>query len=165
MDRLEVTLEEGPHGLVQARTLHPVGERNERFHRNGIMLWNVTVTLRILAPDPWWHQARQYFPDVLWLRSDENSGGEERMIRQSDFETEVPEGYLEYLNELISKGSREALQAQLPESFLRSAIVQTNMETILTILHERRQYQTGHWAIFCQTITGMESLAPLIEAG
>jgi hypothetical protein len=165
MDRLEVSLEDGPHGLVQARSLHTVGERDDRHHRNGIMLWNVTLTLRVLAPDSWWHQARQYFPEVLWLRADDSGGDEKRMIRQEDFETDVPEGYLAHLNELIASGSREALQAQLPESFLRSGIVQTNMETILTILHERRHYQTGHWAIFCQTISGMESLAPLIAAG
>lgn len=165
MDRLEVTLEEGPHGLVQARSLHTVAGRDERFHRNGIMLWNVTLTLKILAPDSWWHQAHQYFPDVLWLRSAKNTEDEGRKIRQTDFETDVPDGYLAYLNDLITQGARDALQAQLPESFLRSGIVHTNMETILTILHERRHYQTGHWAIFCQTVTAMESLAPLIEAG
>ena len=69
---------------------------------------------------------------------------------------------LDHLNSLAHGDSRADLHAKLPESFLRSGVVHTNMETILTILRERGHYNSGHWYGFCRSVRGMESLAPLI---
>ena len=167
MHQLEVMLQSGPHGLEQARTLHDTAARNGRGRGGGFMLWNVTLTLQIFAPDSWWRQARQYFPEVLWLRSRSESKPDEpdsaRRLSQADFENPVPQRLLDHLNALASEGTRAALKAQLPESFLRSGVVHTNMETILTILRERGHYNAGHWHLFCAAVRGMDGLQTFMQ--
>ncbi len=161
---LEVELTDGPHGLDHARSLRAATGRTESSQRNGVVLWNVTLTLTVRAPDAWWNQARQYFPEVMWLRSRPDIPDDSRALLQEDFENPIPERLLEYLNSLADAGTRSVLKAQLPESFLRSGVVHTNMETVLTVLRERGHYSSGHWHLFCHAIREMESLQPLLAA-
>ncbi|MEX2445215.1 MAG: hypothetical protein WD492_16545 [Alkalispirochaeta sp.] len=159
---LEVELTDGPHGLDHARSLRAVTGRTDPSRRNGVVLWNVTLTLTVRAPDSWWNQARQYFPNVMWLRSRSDVPDDQRALLQDDFENPVPVRLLEYLNSLASSDTRSVLKAQLPESFLRSGVIHTNMETVLTVLRERGHYNSGHWHLFCHGLRGMESLQPLL---
>ncbi|MFO8043160.1 MAG: hypothetical protein R6U25_08165 [Alkalispirochaeta sp.] len=162
MELLEVALTDGPHGLDHARSLRAVTGRTEPSRRNGVVLWDVTLTLTVRAPDSWWKQAHQYFPDVLWMRSRSDVPDDQRLLLQEDFENPIPEGLLEHLNSIAGHGTRSVLKAQLPESFLRSGVIHTNMETVLTVLRERSHYSAGHWHLFCRGIREMESIQPLL---
>jgi hypothetical protein len=98
----------------------------------------------------------------MWLRSRPAVPDHERVLLQEDFEAPIPERLLDYLNSLATGDTRSVLKAQLPESFLRSGVIHTNMETILTVLRERGHYSSGHWHLFCHGLREMESLQPLL---
>lgn len=159
MERLHVTLEEGPHGTSQGEHLREAGARGTGS-RQGLLLWNITVTLKILAPESWWKQARQYFPDTFWMRRRPSESDDHRRLTQDDFETPVPAALLEHLNALAGAGDRDTLRSRLPESFIRVAIVHTNVDTLATILDQRGHYDRGHWHLFCSQILDHPELSP-----
>lgn len=161
---LEVELTDGPHEGASAQQLGSAEQREALPDHDGSLLWSMTLTLGIQGPGSWWRQASSYFPEVLWLRARPEEPDHLRRLRQDDFEQAVPEKFLEHLNELARQQQRAALAAQLPGSFLRKGMVQTNLETLADILHERGHYRHGHWFLFCEAIRGMTPLARYLQA-
>lgn len=160
---LDVQLAEGPYGEESDPQIHSASQRRELPAPNGNALWGRTVTLRVQAPSSWWKQAAHYFPDILWLRSRPEEPDDQRRLRQEDFEHPVPEKFLAHLNQLAQEQRRSTLAAQMPGSFLRQALVHTNLETVATILHERGHYRHGHWYLFCDAIRTIDALRPFLN--
>ncbi|SIP96734.1 hypothetical protein SAMN05920897_10220 [Alkalispirochaeta americana] len=157
---MEVTLQDGP------RTVQVPANSQELALRKGPGgvarpdLWLSSVALQIRAPESWWNQARAYFPEVLWLRSrpDKDETGERRLT-QEDFETPLPEGVIQALNNYILCGDRSSLRAQLPANFIRVGVVQTNLAIVADLFRERGHYNDGHWASFCRILRDEPRLA------
>ncbi|MFP4153930.1 MAG: hypothetical protein ACLFR8_06885 [Alkalispirochaeta sp.] len=160
---LEITLHDGPNGPQRSEHAVGIAGRNGYTAFNKIALWEITVTLMIRGPESWWKQARKYFPEIVWLRARPGSDGEERRLEQADFEEIVPAGILAHLNGLIESGNREALQTQLPDSFLRTGLTHTTMETLATILRERGHYNGGHWYEFCRRLGEIPKIYQLLD--
>jgi hypothetical protein len=160
---LEVTLQDGPHGLPPSYAPSGIGDRRDRAAHEGVALWEITLTLMIRGPESWWKQAGPYFREIVWLRSRPEQGDDQRQLTQDDFEDELPSSFLEHLNTLISGGNRSSLKTMLPDSFIRTGIVQTNMETLATILKERGHYDAGHWKDFCSRLREMEETGRILN--
>jgi len=160
---LEISIHDGPNGPQRPQSAAGIADRREYTAVDTIALWEITVTLMIRGPELWWKQAGKYFPEIVWLRARPGSNDDERCLEQSDFEDPVPEGILSHLNGLIESGNREALQAQLPDSFLRTGLTHTTMETLATILRERGHYNGGHWHEFCRRLGEIPKIYQVLE--
>ncbi len=162
--KLEVILQDGPHGASSPKQPSVIARRDGRLTYNGVAYWEITLTLQIRGPVSWWKQGKNYFHDVVWLRSHPEVEDDQRRLTQDDFEVNLPETLLEHLNSLIRDGKRGTMLTQLPDSFIRTGVVHTTMETIHEILEERGHYNAGHWQDFCNLVRELPGIGPILEA-
>lgn len=165
--RLEVKLHSGPVIPERSPQLSEFGGGREAFRSVSIgetehHAWLVTLTLEIVGPELWWKQASPYFPEIVWLRARPEASETERRLTQGDFEEPVPQRLLQQLNDYIAAGDRVTLRSRLPESFLRRAVVHTNLQTLYTIQRERGHYEHGHWHLFCRGVESISELSTLL---
>ena len=156
--RMEISIQDGLHGPKIPDTRTGIERRKAYVTHQDVALWQITLTLHIRAPESWWKQAQHYFPEIVWIRGRPDSEDSSRRLKQNDFEDEVADSVLAHLNSLIESNNREALLIQLPNSFLRTGLVHTNMDVILRIDRERSHYNAGHWYEFCRRIRTLREI-------
>ncbi len=161
---LEVTLQDGPHNTPSKGDSTGLENRRDRDAHNGVALWEMTLTLMIRGPEGWWNQAAAYFPEIVWLRGRPGATDEQRQLTPEDFEDELPQSFLAHLNGLVTAGNRAALRSQLPESFIRTGLAHTTMETLATVLREREHYNAGPWKDFCRSLREIPETAAILAA-
>ena len=69
-------------------------------------------------------------------------------LQQKNFVRELPQEYLDALNELISLGEWEALKDYLPEGFLQRRIVCVSYKTLQNIVKQRQSHKLKEWQDF-----------------
>ncbi|POQ98520.1 hypothetical protein AU468_13125 [Alkalispirochaeta sphaeroplastigenens] len=150
---MDVILQDGPRTIKIPDNTREISLRSNQGEAAQSSLWLSAVTLQIRAPESWWNQARAYFPEVLWLRTrPDTAEDDQRRLTQEDFEAPLPEGVIANLNACIEQKDRSSLRAQLPASFIRTGVVQTNLAVLCDLFRERGHYNDGHWAGFCRIL-------------
>ena len=87
-----------------------------------------------------------------------------RHLTQDDFEEEILDTYLEFLNYLIdSKVSKKAIKNALPEGFLQRRIVCTNYKTLRNICHQRKNHAIDLWDYFIKELKSQLDYPEFLE--
>lgn len=120
-----------------------------------LFLWLLKLTFDITAPEQWWHQGEAYFSEIRWVRKHPREEGEGLYLSQDDFEGGVPAMVLQTLNDQITEGRRELLEATLPENFIRRGYAQTDYAALRRLYEERGHYNAGHWQELAKFLTAL----------
>ena len=78
-----------------------------------------------------------------------------RPLTQSDFQYDIPEFYLEFLNEqidMLNKGliPIEKAKNYLPEGFMQSRVWVLNYKTMRNVIKQRIKHKLPQWKYFCE---------------
>lgn len=161
---LEVSLHSDVSPISSIDRPAGIARRTEHLDHEGLALWEIAVTLNIRAPELWWKQAQRYFYDIVWLRARPELADDQRRLIANDFEEPIPAAFIDRLNTLLDAGNRQTVRAQLPDSFLRTGLAHTTVDTIAKIITERGHYDAGHWYEFCRQIYEIAPIAEVLRA-
>ncbi len=115
-------------------------------------LESITVWLDITAPRYWWQQEATYRVGISRQSESTMHTLIGHSLTQADFEGEIAEGIIIYLDRLIQDGDLLEAKRILPESFLQRRIVCTNYRTLRRILTQRFRHEMPEWEIFRQAV-------------
>ena len=80
-----------------------------------------------------------------------------RALRQEDFEIEIPQYYLDYLNSIIDSGLPVTyIKKLLPCGFLQTRVLCTNYKTIRNIIIQRQNHKLLEWKVFCEAMKALK---------
>lgn len=71
-------------------------------------------------------------------------------LTQSNFREEIPESWLNHLNQLIAEKRLEVVKSLLPEGFLQRRIVCTSYKTLQNMYAQRSNHKLSEWRMFCE---------------
>jgi hypothetical protein len=117
--------------------------------------------------DTWWliRASRNFWQEADTYRLTTKQSGStmhtlyKRKLTNEDFNTSIPESYIEYLNELVQKyivsstsENLEELKDSLPEGYLQTREWKLNYKNLREILLQRSNHRLPSWKIFCAEI-------------
>jgi len=114
-------------------------------------LESIMVWIDITASRKWWSQFDTY---RMVTKQSESTMHTilKQPLTQEDFNSPIPEGWLEHLNQLIGDRKLEELKDLLPEGFLQRRIVCTSYKTLQNIHAQRHTHKLTEWHTFCEKI-------------
>jgi hypothetical protein len=131
--------------LVQvAKRLAPMGRGHNKF------LESIQVWLEIQAPRYVWQDLDTYRVGVTKQSEATNHTIMKRELRQSDFETMIPEHFLHEINKRIELKDFIGVKNILPESFLQKRIVNTNYKCLQNIIEQRKEHRLPQFKLLCK---------------
>lgn len=125
--------------------------KNDGGHNK--FLESIHIYIKIQAPRYWWSEA-----DTYRLSSKQSESTmhtlTKRDLTQNDFEYEIPNFYLEYLNGragavLSYNIDIDILKNCLPEGFLQTRIWNISYKTLRNIIQQRHDHKLPQWRLFC----------------
>jgi len=123
----------------------------------------IDVTLDMTFPRYFWQQFDTYKIGVNCQSESTMYTLTKKPLTQLNFCRNLPEEYLEYLNDLIIRFNKETptclksaicmnLKNSLPEGFLQRRIVKVNLQTLKRIYFQRSKHKLLEWVYFCDFI-------------
>jgi len=113
-------------------------------------LESIQVWLDVTAPRYWWQEADTYRVGTSKQSASTMHTLMKRPLIGSDFEGDVPDAILEYLNTLIHDKRFDMVKNLLPEGFLQRRIWNLNYAGIRNIIQQRKNHRLFEWSLFCQ---------------
>lgn len=111
-----------------------------------IYLWlDVTASLK------WWKQADRYRLSTKQSSSTMHTILK-RPLTQEDFESNIPNDWLDYLNAMIQNKNFDIVTDLLPSSFLQRRIWVMNYKCLRNIIAQRKNHKLKDWKFFCLKI-------------
>lgn len=112
----------------------------------------ITVWLDIDAPRYWWSEFDTYRCGMTKLSESTIHTITKNFLTQEDFEGEIPDAWISYINDVIDTGDMRRVKQLLPEAFLQRRIVCTNYKTLKNIYHQRKNHRLPEWHYFCKVL-------------
>jgi len=133
-----------------ARKLYSRGDEESKFLRQ-MMVW-----LDVTAPWRWWKQMAEYRIGMEWNIESQSSSTMHTVMRrhlaQGDFDCDVPDDYLQAINDLIDVKDFDGVTSYLPGSYLYRRILTTNYQTLRRIVGQRHLHRLKDWRYFIKEI-------------
>ena len=141
---------------VLQKLAHLDGGHNKTLEH--IMLW-----FNVNAPRYWWSQADTY------RISSKNSESTmhtilKRQLKQEDFEVDIPNEYLTFLNLLVASKNIKEVKRFLPEGYMQRRMWMMSYKTLRNIILQRRKHKLNNWQMFLRTIIGQISHPELLPS-
>lgn len=138
-------------------------------------LCGIVVQMNITAPRYWWPEFQRYhfadivsststmhrlksFTEKVIQLSDEEKYDEIEKLLDSHFSKDTNRMLIMTFMQLAysQKNNIEVLKANLPDGFLQTSRVTTNMRQLKTMLHQRQFHRLNEWREFCKWISSLE---------
>ncbi len=122
----------------------------------------IDVYLDIKACRHWWSQADTY---IFFKPQNSESTMHtilDRELTQNDFANDIPESYLNHLNNLLKAKDLNTLKDCLPEGFIQRRIVKTNYLSLRNMISQRKNHKMPDWKFFCREIISSVSKPELL---
>lgn len=132
--------------LRRARALAKMGDGHNKFLRQ-LQVW-----LDIKAPLYWWKQMDQYKVATVTQSESTMHTLMKRYLDRSDFEGHVLPTLVATLNGYIKEEDFDAVNRNLPQSFLQRRVLTCSYETIRNCLRQRAGHKLTEWGVFCEAM-------------
>lgn len=111
----------------------------------------------IEAPDFWWTQFDQYKIGCVDLSTSTMHTILNRNLTQDDFESHIPETYLEKLNldrQVVLDGNMDLdkFVGRLPRGYLYTRVISTNYMSLQNICKQRKNHKLPQWKKFIDAV-------------
>ena len=113
----------------------------------------IAVWIDITAPRFWWQQMATYRIGNSFQSQSTMYTLTKNKLTQQNFEYNIEENYLNYLNNLIESRGLIKVKNLLPEGFLQRRIMFTNYKSLRTIYHQRHNHKLPQWKTFCSGVS------------
>lgn len=115
-------------------------------------LESIIVWLSIEAPRYWWQEFDTYRIGVTKQSQSTMHTILKNELTQNNFETQIPEDYLNVLNLILKNGNLVKLKSLLPEGFIQKRLVCTNYKSLRNIYEQRKHHKLPHWKKFIASL-------------
>lgn len=134
----------------------PEGEKAHQIanrlasHNNGEnkFLRFISVWMLVRAPRYWWQEFDTYKVGVERLSQSTMHTITKRRLTQGDFESYIPEHYMQDLNHAIDQKDWLKVKSLLPESYLQTRVVCANVAALQNMYNQRHDHRLPEWDIF-----------------
>ena len=124
---------------------------------HGKFLESMVVWLEVTAPLDFHIQLDTYRVGMTKQSESTMHTLKNRLLIQEDFEVNIPNSYLTYLNSCIEGNAPiEFLKKMLPCGFLQKRILCTNYMTLRNIIVQRSKHKLPEWKSFIQALEGLK---------
>jgi hypothetical protein len=111
----------------------------------------------IEAPDFWWTEFDQYKIGCVDLSTSTMHTILNRNLTQYDFESHIPETYLEKLNldrQVVLDGNMDLdkFVGRLPRGYLYTRVISTNYMALQNICNQRKNHKLPQWKMFIDAV-------------
>jgi len=111
-----------------------------------IMVWIKVTTTRYI-----WQEMDTYRLSSKQSESTMHTALKEP-LSQKNFETKIPNDYLDLLNKKIEENKLTELKALLPEGFIQTREWCMSYKTLRNIILQRKNHRLPHWRIFIESV-------------
>ena len=126
-------------------------------------LESIVVWVEICAARYWWAEADTYRAGISKQSESTIHTIAKRPLTQNDFEYEVLQSTINYVNSLIvkynksedasiKKQSFNLIKANLPEGYLQKRMVCTNYKTLGNMIYQRKNHRLQEWHMFIEKV-------------
>lgn len=148
----------GPNDLELIRRLAGSGGSHRKFLRA------ITVSFECKLPLFLWSEFDTY-KHVVRLSDSTMHNLLKRPLTQDDFEEDISEDTLKYLNLSISSDKDVVnVKNMLPSGYLLTSVITTNYETLLNMYQQRRTHRLPEWKKICDWIYKLPLMKEILEA-
>ena len=117
-------------------------------------LESIVVWIDINAPRYWWQEFDTYRVGITKQSESTIHTLLKNKLTQDNFESNIPEEFLNYLNVIINKYDGKSriemtkeIKNVLPEGFLQRRVVCTNYKVLKNMIGQRKNHTLGGWKI------------------
>jgi hypothetical protein len=126
-------------------------------------LESIQVWIEIRAARYWWAEADTYRAGMTKQSESTIHTIAKRSLTQNDFEHEVLQSTIDYVNSLIVKYNKSEdvpirkhhfnlIKANLPEGYLQKRMVCTNYKTLKNMIYQRKNHRLQEWHVFIKNV-------------
>lgn len=126
-------------------------------------LESLTVWIEITAARYWWQEFDTYRVGMTKQSESTIHTIARKKLTQEDFEHEIFEPMLDYMNHLINQYNGEeyrikknmifnSIKSNLPEGYLQKRMVCTNYKTLKNMVNQRYNHRLMEWRFFIQAL-------------